>query len=85
MPASHVLTRHDDGSWYVAQLLGQYRQPDGSWRCGGRYTVGLGMTYQRGVWADELRPVDDAERLVATTIAAPEQVFAWVVRARGAR
>ena len=34
MPANSVLVLHDDGRWYLAQLLGQHRdQRTGAWRC----------------------------------------------------
>ena len=43
MPATAVEVLHDDGRWYVAQLLGQHRdRATGDWRCGVRYTVGAG-------------------------------------------
>ena len=54
MPATHVLTQHDDGPWYVAQLLHQYRT-DGRWRAVVTYSTGPGETYLRGQWADDLR------------------------------
>ena len=54
MPATAVLVLHDDGRWYVAQLLGQHRdRVTGDWRCGVRYTVAAGMQHQRVVWADQ--------------------------------
>jgi hypothetical protein len=56
MPATHVLVRHDDGRWYVAELLDQHRS-EGRWRAVVRYSVAPGMRYVRGEWADELRPV----------------------------
>jgi hypothetical protein len=56
MPATAVEVLHDDGRWYLAQLLGQHRdRATGEWRCGVRYTVGVGMQYQRVVWADQCR------------------------------
>jgi hypothetical protein len=56
MPASAVEVRHDDGRWYLAELLGQHRDREtGAWRCGARYTVDVGMQYQRVVWAGECR------------------------------
>jgi hypothetical protein len=56
MPATAVLVLHDDDRWYLAQLLGQNRdRATGEWRCGVRYTVRVGMQYQRVVWADQCR------------------------------
>jgi len=47
---------HDDGRWYLAQLLGQHRDwAAGGWRCGVRYTVDVRMQYQRVVWAEQLK------------------------------
>ena len=54
MPTTHVFVRHDDGNWYRAELLGQFRS-EGRWRAVVRYAVAPGMTYQRGLWADQLR------------------------------
>ena len=35
MPTTSILVLHDDGRWYVAQLLGQHRDREtGDWRCG---------------------------------------------------
>jgi hypothetical protein len=39
--------RHDDGEWYVAELLDQHRS-GGRWRAVVRYTVAPGMRYVRG-------------------------------------
>ena len=48
MAATAVEVLHDDGRWYLAQLLGQHRdRQTGDWRCGVRYSVAPGMTYQR--------------------------------------
>ena len=56
MPASAVEVLHDDGRWYVSQLLGQHRDREtGGWRCGVRYSVAPGMAYQRVLWADQCR------------------------------
>ena len=69
MPATAVEVLHDDGRWYVAQLLGQHRdRATGEWRCGVRYTVEVRMKYQRVVWADQCRrlPVEDELHLRAT-------------------
>ena len=69
MPATAVEVLHDDGRWYVAQLLGQHRdRATGDWRCGVRYTVDVGMQYQRVVWADQCRrlPAEDEVQLRAT-------------------
>ena len=56
-PVKYVQVRHDDGRWYVAELLDQHRS-GGRWRAVVRYTVAPGMRYVRGEWADELRPAD---------------------------
>ncbi len=43
MPATAVEVLHDDGRWYLAQLLGQHRDREtGDWRCGVRYSVAPG-------------------------------------------
>jgi hypothetical protein len=59
MTQPRVLLEHD-GRTYTATVLAQYRL-DGRWRAlagaGGRYTTAPGMTYQRALWADELRSV----------------------------
>ena len=55
MPARHVQVRHDDGRWYVVQMLDRHRS-GGRWRAVVRCTVTPGCTYQRGEWADEVRP-----------------------------
>src|SRR4051794_652513 len=54
MPATHVLVQHDDGRWYVAELLHQYRT-DGRWPAVVTYSTGPCETYMRGKWADDLR------------------------------
>jgi hypothetical protein len=46
MATSHVWAPHDDGTWRLAQLLDQYRGPDG-WRCVVTYCTGPGMRYLR--------------------------------------
>ncbi|MEP6762389.1 MAG: hypothetical protein ABJA93_13620 [Sporichthyaceae bacterium] len=53
----YVQVLHGNGRWYEARLLDQHRS-GGRWRAVVRYTVAPGMQYERGVWADELRPVD---------------------------
>lgn len=58
-PAKYVLTRHDDGAWYRATLLDQWRTAEGRWRCSIMYYVGVGEQYSRAVWADELRRATD--------------------------
>src|SRR5688572_11079799 len=59
MPATHVLVLHDDGRWYLAQILGQHRdRATRLWRVGVAYYVDVGMHHQRVVWADECRVVD---------------------------
>ena len=63
MPATAVEVLHDDGRWYVATLMGQHRdRTTGAWRCGVRYYTAPGATYQRVVWAEECRAVDDDRR-----------------------
>jgi hypothetical protein len=58
-----VEVQHDDGSWYVAQLLGQHRdRHTGRWRRGVRYSVAPGFAYQRVVWALQCRPISDGDR-----------------------
>src|SRR5215203_5145580 len=55
MPTA-VEVLHDDGRWYLAELLGQHRdRATGDWRCGVRYGVAPRMVYQRIVWADHCR------------------------------
>ena len=71
MRTAAVEVLHDDGRWYLAQLLGQHRdRATGDWRCGVRYTVGGGMQYQRVVWADECRRLP-AERFAPINAAVP--------------
>jgi hypothetical protein len=60
MPAKYVQVLHDDGRWYVAELLDQHRS-QGRWRAVVRYTVAPGMRYQRGLWTDDLRPAPATE------------------------
>jgi hypothetical protein len=56
MPATTVFVLHDEGRWYLAQLLGQHRdRAAGDWRCGVRYSVDVGVRYQRVVWAAQCR------------------------------
>jgi hypothetical protein len=48
LPTASVEVLHDDGHWYLAQLLGQHRdRATGEWRCGVRYTVDVGAQDQR--------------------------------------
>jgi hypothetical protein len=56
LAASHVLAPHDDGTWRLAQLLDQYRGPDG-WRCVVTDSTGPGMRYLRAYSAEQLRRV----------------------------
>jgi hypothetical protein len=60
MSTSHVWARHDDGTWRLAQLLDQYRGPDG-WRCVVTYSTAPGMRYLRAYPADELRRADEMD------------------------
>ena len=66
MSATAVEVLHDDGHLYLARLLGQHRdRVTGDWRCGVRYTVDVGMQYQRVVWADQCRrlpPEDEVQQ-----------------------
>jgi len=56
MPATAVEVLHDDGNWYVAQLLGQHRDgATGEWRCGRPVLDLTGGDYQPVVWAEECR------------------------------
>jgi hypothetical protein len=57
MAAKHVQVLHDDGRWYVAELLDQHRS-GGRWRAVVRYSVAPGMRYVRAEWADEFRRMD---------------------------
>ena len=62
MPTTAVEVLHDDGRWYLAQLLGQHRdRATGGCRGEVRYTVGVGMKYRRVVWADRCprKPAED--------------------------
>jgi hypothetical protein len=60
MSASHVLVPHDDGTWRLAQLLDQYRdRRTGRWMAVVRYYAGIGEQYQRALWADDCRAMDD--------------------------
>ena len=62
MPTTAIEVLHDDGRWYLCQLLGQHRdRVTGAWRCG-VYTVGVGMQYQRVVWADQCRRLAASEQ-----------------------
>ena len=54
-PVMYVQVLHDDGRWYVAELLDQHRA-GGRWRAVVRYLVAPGMRYVRGEWAADLRP-----------------------------
>jgi hypothetical protein len=56
-----VLVIHDDGRWWVADLLAQYPSTaePGRWKVTVRYTTEPGARYQRTLWADECRAVDD--------------------------
>ena len=62
MPASHVLAPHDDGRWWVAELLDQYRdRRDGLWHVVVRYTTGPGFTYIRAMPAADCRSLPDQQ------------------------
>jgi hypothetical protein len=58
VPATHVLAPHDDGRWYLAELLDQYRSRDGSWRVVVTYSTEPGSTYIRAEPAASCRAVD---------------------------
>ena len=56
-----VLVPHDDGRWWPATPVAQYRstlQP-GRWKVTVRYSVQPGAQYQRTLWADDCRAVDN--------------------------
>jgi hypothetical protein len=59
MPA--VLVRHDDGRWWPATAVAQYRSTlePGRWKITIRYSVEPGAQYQRTLWADDCRAVDN--------------------------
>ena len=58
--AVHVFAPHDDGRFYVVELLDQYRDHrDRSWRVVVRYSTGPCETYIRAEPASRCRPVDD--------------------------
>ena len=46
MPVTYVQVLHDDGRWYLAELLDQHRS-GGRWPAVVWYTVASGMRYQR--------------------------------------
>jgi hypothetical protein len=54
-----LLVLHDDGRWWLATLLAQYRSTlvPGRWKVTVRYSVEVGATYQRTLWADDCRAV----------------------------
>jgi hypothetical protein len=54
LPATHVLYRHDDGRWFEARLLQQWRVP-GGWRVQVTYSTAPGFTFTRGEPADSPR------------------------------
>lgn len=50
IPAAEVLALHDDGRFWVALLLDQYRnRNDGRWRVVVTYSTGLGRRYIRAL------------------------------------
>ncbi len=57
---SEILAPHDDGHWWRATLLAQYRSTlePGRWNVTVRYSVEVGAQYQRTLWADDCRAVD---------------------------
>ena len=60
MPTKSVLTLHDDGRWWPAELRDQYRdRADGSWRVVVTYSTTPGLRYIRAAPAAECRPADD--------------------------
>ena len=59
MPTKSVLAPHDDGRWYAADLLDQYRaRAGGEWRVVVTYSAAPGMRYIRAMPADECRRAD---------------------------
>ena len=60
MPTKSVLALHDDGRWWPAEVLDQYRaSADGEWRVVVTYSTAPGMRYIRAEPADRYRAVDD--------------------------
>jgi hypothetical protein len=59
-PDRQILVEHDDGRWYVAGLLDQYRdRRTGGWRVVVTYSTGPGLTFIRAEPADHCRTVED--------------------------
>jgi hypothetical protein len=59
-PDRQILVEHDDGQWYRAGLLDQYRdRRTREWQVVVTYSAGPGMTYIRAEPADRCRPVDN--------------------------
>ena len=54
--AREVLAPHDDGRWWPAEVLDQYRdRADGSWRVVVTYSTVPGMRYIRAMPAADFR------------------------------
>ena len=82
LPASEILVPHG-GSWYVARRLDQYRdRRTGEWHVVVRYTVGLGMTHQLALPADQCRGLDDHPELAPSDHCACNRRTERVGRAR---
>lgn len=54
MATKPIEVLHDDGRWYEAQLLSQYRE-HGVWHCVVRFSTEPGSTYQYAVPAERCR------------------------------
>ena len=78
MTAAQVLTEYDDGRWYVADVLDQYRdRVDGSWRVVVTYSTEPGSRYIRaraeltsaGMWPASRVGAPGHPHLVPVTLA----------------
>ena len=68
MPASHVLTPHDDGRLYVSELLDRYRdRRDALWHVVVRYTTEPGFAYVRAMPAADCERGYPTNRLISNT------------------
>jgi hypothetical protein len=60
MPHKSVFALHDDGRWWPAELLDQYRRRDGSRRVVVRFTTEPGSTYLLALPGRPCRPLAKA-------------------------
>jgi hypothetical protein len=60
-PSKQILVEHEDGRWYPAGLLDQYRSRDGTWRVVVTDTTTPGSTYMMAMPADLCRPLSELE------------------------